>query len=237
MSTALNHLARSGFAIVQNVLPRDRIDRLVDAIDFSGPAAGRQEKNSRVFAMRNLLRLPEVREIAKSSAIRDLVEPVLGRNVRPVRGLLFDKTPEANWKVAWHQDLSIAVRRRIDVAGFGPWSIKAGVQHVQPPVELLEQMLTIRLHLDDCDTNNGPLLVLPGSHLHGALAPHAIERMRQEVPRVECIVPSGGALLMRPLLLHASSSAKSPAHRRVIHFEYASCDLPAGLEWEESYEN
>src|SRR5689334_21673041 len=130
MSTALNHLARSGFAIVQNVLPRDRIDRLVDAIDFSGPAAGRQEKNSRVFAMRNLLRLPEVREIAKSSAIRDLVEPVLGRNVRPVRGLLFDKTPEANWKVAWHQDLSIAVRRRLDVAGFGPWSIKAGVQHV-----------------------------------------------------------------------------------------------------------
>ncbi len=238
MSVDLDHLARLGFAVIQGILPPAGIARLIDAIDATGPAAGRQERNSRVYAMRNLLRVVrEVRQLAQSAELRSLVEPVLGRNARPVRGLLFDKTLDSNWKVAWHQDLSIAVRRRIDVPGFGPWSVKAGVQHVQPPVELLQQILTVRLHLDDCNTNNGPLLVLQGSHLHGTLAPHAIERMRQEVPPVECIVPRGGELLMRPLLLHASSSAKSPAHRRVIHFEYASCDLPGGLEWEESCEN
>jgi ectoine hydroxylase-related dioxygenase (phytanoyl-CoA dioxygenase family) len=148
-----------------------------------------------------------------------------------VRGILFDKLPEANWKVPWHQDLSIAVRGRVDVAGFGPWSVKAGVPHVQPPLPLLENMLALRLHLDDCDAANGPLRVIPRSHTGGRLSPTAIRAWRSQQAAVACLVPRGGALLMRPLLLHASSPALRPGHRRVIHLEFAAEGLPGGLQW------
>jgi hypothetical protein len=174
---------------------------------------------------------PEVRWLAASPALRGLVVPVLGRAARPVRGILFDKTPDANWKVPWHQDLTIAVRERTEVEGYGPWSVKAGVVHVQPPVAILERMLAVRIHLDDCVRANGALRVLPGSHLHGRLTDQPIDDMRQLIREVCCELPRGGALLMRPLLLHASSSAEFAEHRRVIHIEFAGCDLPGGLRW------
>jgi ectoine hydroxylase-related dioxygenase (phytanoyl-CoA dioxygenase family) len=159
---------------------------------------------------------------------------MLGTKARVVRGLLFDKTPDANWKVAWHQDLSIAVRQRIEVPGFGPWSNKAGVTHVQPPVAVLENMITVRLHLDDCGPENGPLRVLPGSHSAGVLAPASIGQWTRDVAPVDCHVAAGGAVVMRPLLLHASSTANCPGHRRVVHLEFASGPLPGGLEWFEA---
>lgn len=106
--------------------------------------------------------------------------------------------------------------------------------HVQPPARVLERMLTVRLHLDDCDETNGPLLVLPGSHRGGRLAASEIQRQRTLTPSVACPVPGGGALLMRPLLLHASSASQSPRHRRVIHLEYAAEPLPAGLQWHQN---
>ena len=146
-------------------------------------------------------------------------------------GILFDKVEGANWKVPWHQDLSVALRARQDAAGYGPWSEKAGVVHAQAPVALLERMLTVRLHLDDCDEANGPLRVLPGTHCLGKLSAEHIQALRAETEEVVCVVPRGGVVLMRPLLLHASSPAQTPRQRRVVHLEYASDSLPAGLEW------
>ncbi len=109
--------------------------------------------------------------------------------------------------------------------------MKTGVQHVQPPVAILERMLTVRVHLDDCDAENGPLRMLPGSHAAGVLSPGEIRAWRHRTAVVECIVPAGGALLMRPLVLHASSASIVPRHRRVIHIEYAAAELPGGLRW------
>lgn len=64
-----------------------------------------------------------MRELATSSLIRALVEPILGPNFFPVRGILFDKIPGANLKVPWHQDVTIAVQEKIEAEGFGPWSM------------------------------------------------------------------------------------------------------------------
>ena len=136
----------------------------------------------------------------------------------------------ANWKVPWHQDLTIEVRKKLDVSGFGPWSTKAGVVHVQPPASTLENMLAVRIHLDDCDESNGPLRVIPGSHRLGRLTSEQILRIAAQ-PAVRCTVPAGGVMLMRPLLVHASSACRDPRHRRVIHLEFAAGALPAGLEW------
>lgn len=131
----------------------------------------------------------------------------------------------------WHQDRSIGVKQRLDAPGYGPWSVKAGVPHVQPPPSVLEQMLTLRIHLDHCGVDNGPLRVLPGSHARGILSDEMIAHLRSEVAPRDCTCLAGGALLMRPLLLHASSPAKFPAHRRVVHLEYSAGTLSDGLEW------
>ncbi len=172
-----------------------------------------------------------VSAVAASAAVRALLEPVLGPAARPVRGILFDKTAAANWKVPWHQNLSVAVRARVETSGYVPWSVKAGVPHVQPPAAVLAGMLTVRLHLDDCFADNGPLRVLPGSHAAGVLDAADIVRWRAATAEVSAEVGRGGAVVMRPLLLHASSPAAVPGRRRVVHLEFAAGPLPGGVEW------
>lgn len=239
-------IEQHGFALVPQAVTPDVVSALLAAIgttldnshedsDTKDSGASVRRNSSRpdsIYAIRNLLdAVPIVRDVAQSASIRSLIEPVLGPGCFPVRGILFDKTPGANWKVPWHQDLSIAVRDKIEVPGFSPWSLKAGVPHVQPPAAILEQMLTLRLHLDDCHETNGPLRVIPGSHRTGKLDAASIRDWRERCAHVSCPLPRGGALLMRPLLLHASSPATSPGHRRVVHLEWAADKLPNGLQW------
>jgi ectoine hydroxylase-related dioxygenase (phytanoyl-CoA dioxygenase family) len=221
-------LEEEGVAIVLDVLRPETVDDLVASIEHK--VANRPEHSS--HSIRHLVQaFPAARKVAESAAVRALVEPVLGSEAFVVRSLLFDKTADANWKVAWHQDLTIAVRGKIEVPGFSAWSVKDGAAHVQPPAVVLDRMLTVRLHLDDCDSANGPLQVIPGSHKSGRLKPRQISEWRERKQPVICAVPRGGALLMRPLLLHASSSASEPRHRRVVHLEFAAESLPGGLRW------
>jgi len=160
-----------------------------------------------------------------------LARIILGFGAFPVRGILFDKIPDANWKVPWHQDVTIAVREKAVVGGFGPWSTKAGILHVQPPASVLEKMISIRMHLDSCNESNGALQVIPGSHRSGRIAEIDIPSVLVGSQPHICAVNSGGVLLMRPLLLHASSASQSPAHRRVIHLDFVCEQLPAPLKW------
>ena len=224
-------LQQDGFYMVPEVIDAADVARLADEL-AEVAAASYPRRGDAVFGIRNLLRLSSaVRELAHSHAVRRLITPVLGVAAFPVRGIFFDKTPGANWKVPWHQDLAIAVRERRDVPGFMGWSMKEGVPHVQPPTEILERMLTLRLHLDPCGPDDGPLLVLPGSHARGRLDPSEVERWRRDAAPVECHVRAGGAVVIRPLLLHASHQAARPSRRRVVHLEYAAEALPGGLEW------
>jgi ectoine hydroxylase-related dioxygenase (phytanoyl-CoA dioxygenase family) len=223
---------RDGFAVVPDVVAPE-----VVALDAKEPGPAALERNGRTYAMRDLLReVPETRRLAGSALLRTLVQAVLGPESFVVRGLLFDKTPEANWPVPWHQDLTIAVKARIDAPGYGPWMVKGGVPHVRPPAAVLKAMLTVRVHLDDCDGTQGPLRVVPGSHAHGRLDAAEIRDWLDRVPAVTCVVPRGGVLLMRPLILHASSPATDPRHRRVIHLECAALRLPGNVDWFESSE-
>lgn len=216
-------VSRHGFGIVPSALDEATRCDLLSRLGMSAEA-GR----------RGMLAHAAVARLACSEWLLNLVRPFLPRGyARPVRGIFFDKSSEANWLVAWHQDLTLAVKARHEVAGFGPWSVKDGVPHVQPPSELLEQMLTVRLHLDDADESNGALRVLPGSHATGRLSSEEIQAWRERQAEHLCTARAGDALLMRPLLLHASGKSVSPARRRVLHLEYAGFDLPTGLEWQE----
>lgn len=229
---ALGGFDRDGFAIIDGFFAPSLCDRLV--ADLTPMLNATQHEAARPRGgLRNLLRVsPTARAVASAPELRELLHRVLGVKAFPVRCIFFDKTPDANWAVAWHQDLHIAVAQRIETPGFGPWSVKAGVVHVQPPAELLSRMVTVRLHLDDCDESNGALEVIPGSHAHGVLSEAETHVWRQRA-KVACRVRRGGIVLMRPLLLHASASATKPLHRRVLHLEFAAEPLPNGLRWAE----
>lgn len=226
----MNRLSSDGYAIVPDFFQEESIQKIMDSLELHRRSRGALEE----AGLRNLAgTLPEIDELRRSEALLDLASSILGRPAFVVRTLFFDKTPDANWKVAWHQDLTIAVHERIETQGFGPWSVKGGIPHVQPPAELLARMITLRLHLDHCDAANGALRVLPGSHQEGRLSAEQIRVWRNRVPEVTCEVPEGGLLLMRPLLLHASAPATEPRHRRVLHFEFAAEPLPERLAWYE----
>ncbi|MBI5800547.1 MAG: phytanoyl-CoA dioxygenase family protein [Verrucomicrobia bacterium] len=212
-----------GFTLLRGALEHQNVERILAAL---GPVAG--------AGRRGLLAHPEVSALACSQHLLCHVRPHLPMEPVPVRALYFDKSPDANWLVPWHQDLTLAVREHAKAHGFGPWSTKEGVPHVQPPVQLLEQMLAVRLHLDDADADNGALRVLPGSHRAGRLSPVRIQELRASQPEQLCVAAAGDALLMRPLLLHASSRSASTRHRRVLHLEYAAFALPPGLHWHEA---
>jgi hypothetical protein len=145
------------------------------------------------------------------------------------RAILFDKRPDANWGLPLHQDLSIAVRERAEAPGFGPWSLKDGVPHVEPPACVLAGMITARLHLDSADERNGCLRFVPGSHLCGrAPADAPAQSLGEAVPLV---VEAGDVVLMKPLVLHGSERAVSDSRRRVLHLEFAFVPLPEPLAW------
>ena len=180
---------------------------------------------------RDLLRVPAIAEFANAESTLALLRGHMLAQPRPVRAIYFNKSPDANWLVPWHQDLTIAVRERRDVPGFGPWSIKHGVPHVQPPAELMQRVIALRVHFDDADRSNGALRVLPGTHRLGRLSAAQIREARATSAELVCSAAAGDALLMHSMLLHASSQATSNRPRRVLHIEYADFALPGRLEW------
>lgn len=221
-----------GFAILENVIDDAIISELSDSLGQISPGQAVSQRGEVAFGVRDLLNIaPAVRDLAHSSRIRNLVDSIAGKDAQVVRAIFFDKTPEANWKVAWHQDLTISVRQKKEIKGFDRWSVKAGIVHTQPPVSILENILTMRIHLDATDELNGALKVIAGSHQQGRLDAEGIRKLRDAGETALCRVPKGGVLLMRPLLLHASSAGSQPAHRRVIHLEFSAARLPGGLEW------
>lgn len=223
-------IEREGYAIVERAVSEQVVEELAAAI-AALPQSDAVRRKTSVFGVRNLLETCEaVGQLAQSHEIRELVEPILGPGAFAVRALFFDKPPDANWNVAWHQDRAIAVRSRLETPGFTAWSEKAGMLLVRPPSDVLQRMLTIRVHLDDCGQDNGPLRVLAGSHQE-AWPVEAVADCKKQFSEAVCVVPRGGAVAMRPLLMHASSPAESPTHRRVVHLEFAAGELPGQLEW------
>ena len=221
---------REGYFIQDGVISFDEVEQLRRAV-ADLPVREEVRRKRSVYGVRNLLEIcPAVRSLATNRSVRRFATAVLGDNAFAVRAIFFDKVPDANWSLFWHQDNVIAVKERHDVSGFVAWSRKAGVWQVQPPAEILAQMVAVRVHLDDCGPDNGPLRVLPGSHRFGWLDDD-LDDWKRRVPEVVCSVRPGGIVAMCPLTLHASAASGTVAHRSVIHIEYAAADLPAGLAW------
>ena len=152
-------------------------------------------------------------------------------NARPVRAILFNKTAQNNWALGWHQDRTICVKERVDADGFGPWSTKHGLLHVEPPFEYIERMITVRLHLDEVSAANAPLLVANGSHLFGKIATNDIQSAIAQCPTTTCLAAPGDVWLYSTPIIHASERSTSRLPRRVLQVDYSADNLPNGLEW------
>ena len=177
------------------------------------------------------MRNAEVATLARDPRLMKLAQEVLGAAAVPFRATLFDKSPVSNWLVVWHQDTALPLRVRREIPGWGPWSLKDGVNYAHAPASALEQVLALRLHLDDSVAENGPLRVLPGTQTLGVLSDEALHSLSTQIASVDCLVTRGGVLAMRPLVVHASSKSHSTAPRRVLHIEYAAAlTIADGME-------
>jgi len=201
--------------MIPGVLDADEIRHLLAALERT------QLHRSRA-GVRHLLSHPAVAEVANDPRLSGIAQQVLGNDAFPFRATLFDKNPDANWLITWHQDTALPLREKHETPGWGPWSVKESVIYAHAPAEALEQVVALRLHLDDSTEENGPLRVFPGSHRQGVLNDQQVEAIVAGSDGTSCLVPTGGVILMRPLIIHASSKSRSAIPRRVLHIEYAT---------------
>ena len=237
VSSVAEAITQDGYLLLPEVFSVPECNRLAAELESAlagcaDEATALRRTNGALYGARNLLDVfPEARALWRREPLVSLFQQVLGRNFGLVRGLYFDKSPASNWSLPWHQDLAIAVQdNSLPTTSFRNPTRKAGVPHVEAPREILEQMLTVRIHLDDVSPDNGPLRVLAGSH-------------RRDAPpegdkEAAILANAGDVLVMRPLLYHCSSSASSQSqlHRRIIHLEFTGCqDLPDGYSWRQFF--
>lgn len=214
----------SGFEIVPAVLERHEVADVAASLEEDGL------ERSRAGA-RHLMRHRIVQQVARDPRLAALASRFLGPSAIPFRATLFDKSPDNNWLVVWHQDTALPLRERRDISGWGPWSVKAGITYAHAPAAALSRVVALRLHVDDSGRDNGPLRVLPGTHTRGVMSDAEVAELAREAHAVDCLCPAGGVVAMRPLLLHASSKAETDQRRRVLHIEYADAlTLSDGLE-------
>jgi ectoine hydroxylase-related dioxygenase (phytanoyl-CoA dioxygenase family) len=215
----------NGFEILKQFVSQDILEAIKEEVsEYStmSPKYGirsADKKFSTIFHLMN------------SSLLVNKATEILGSKPKVVRVIYFDKTEESNWLVPWHQDRTIALNKKVEVEGWGRWSVKDGVHHVQPSIDVLEQMITFRVHLDDSDRTNGCLKIVPNTHTLGLLNQEQIREVTSNRMHSCCEVKVGDVLLMRPHILHASSKCIRPKHRRIVHIEYSSYALPFDLEW------
>jgi hypothetical protein len=215
-------LATAGFVVLAEFFEARQIDALLRWVEaLAVERAG----------TRRLIDLPWCADLGRRISRDKRLSALLPTNPVAVQCTVFVKSPTRNWLVALHQDLSIPVAERVDAAQCSGWSEKEGEIFVQPPSEVLERMLAVRLHLDDCDEHNGALRVVPGSHRLGRLSAEDAQKVQQSNGEASVAVPRGSIMLMRPLLLHASSKCSSDRPRRVLHFVFGPPGIPHGLRW------
>jgi len=214
-STARQSLEERGFASIPALLSPPRCLEIASALQ---PLLGRAGR-------RGLLEVRAVADLARELAADPRVAACSERSVVAVDALLFDKTPATNWKVTWHQDLAMRIGVRTTLPGYSAWNCKHGAWYAQPPESVLRRMSALRVHLDDCGEQEGPLRVLVGSHRSGKML--ATEDIADRFPAFTCKAAQGDAWLMKPLLMHSSGQARRPSQRRVLHLVYAPEGFPA----------
>ncbi len=231
----VNQINNEGFSIINNVYNQTEIEKLIlliEDVTENDSENATFRKSQDLFAIRQFHKeIPETLDFIFNENLKEIIESNFGKGYFITKSIYFDKPEKSNWFVAYHQDLTISVDRKIDVEHFENWTLKQNQFAVQPPTEILEDNFTIRIHIDKTTKDNGALKVINNSHSKGILR---IENLDFENEKETiCEVEKGGIMIMKPLLFHASNKTTNNERRRVIHIEFSKQKLPEGLEWSE----
>ncbi|MNJ91864.1 Phytanoyl-CoA dioxygenase (PhyH) [compost metagenome] len=225
-------LEELGFATIHNIYSEKETEEIIQKINLADKSRDTFRKSSDLFAIRQFLKeIPQIQDMVFNENLKSVISDIFGADYFAVKSIYFDKPETSNWYVAYHQDLTISVDQKIDLKEFGPWTTKQNQFAVQPPIGILENNFTIRIHLDETDEQNGALKVIEKSHRKGIYRPESID-WKTETERI-CQVSKGGIMIMKPLLLHSSNRTTNNKKRRVIHIEFSNMELPGNLNWSE----
>jgi len=230
---SLKEIGTEGFTIINTVYTENEIEKLISLIENNTENrldTATFRKSQDLFAIRQFHKeIPETLPYIFNQNLKDIIEATFGEGYFITKSIYFDKPEKSNWFVAYHQDLTISVDKKIEIENFENWTIKQNQFAVQPPKEILENNFTIRIHLDNTTKDNGALKVISESHSKGIFR---VENLQTENETI-CEVEKGGIMIMKPLLFHASNKTTNNERRRVIHIEFSNQILPDGLEWSE----
>jgi len=222
----------NGFTTLDSIYTTDEVENILQQISHANTNRETFRKSNDLFAIRQFLKeVPEVLDTIFNTNLETLLKELFGDRYFVVKSIYFDKPETSNWYVSYHQDLTISVDKKLELEGFAFWTRKQNQFAVQPPLDILKNLVTVRIHLDETNGGNGALKVVPKSHLKGIYRPETIDWTTES--EVSCNVSKGGIMLMKPLLLHSSSRTTNSRRRRVIHIEFSNKELPTQLNWAE----
>lgn len=225
-------LTLNGFTNIDRIYSENEIEQIILQIEKGDHSQETFRKSADLFAIRQFLKaVPDVQHLVFNDRLKEVVSQYFGEDYFVVKSIYFDKPAASNWYVAYHQDLTISVDQKVELENFGPWTTKQNQFAVQPPIDILENIFTIRIHLDETDENNGALKVIPQSHQKKIYRPETIDWTVET--ETTCCVSKGGIMIMKPLLLHSSGRTTNDRKRRVIHLEFSNRELPVPLNWAE----
>lgn len=225
-------IAEEGFTVINGIYSDAEVNTIVKVIETVDTSGATFRKSADLFAIRQFLKeVPDTLPLLLNDKLKEVIASIFGSDYFIVKSIYFDKPGTSNWFVAYHQDLTISVDRKTELLGYGPWTVKQNQFAVQPPLAILENIYTIRIHLDDTNQDNGALKVVPKSHRKQIYRPETVDWNSET--EVTCNVSKGGVMIMKPLLLHSSGRTVNNAKRRVIHIEFSSVQLPEALQWAE----
>jgi len=229
------NLSDKGFSIVDQIYNDSEIDSLISFIDNADQTNTTFRKSADLFAIRQVVKeIPEILPLVFNDNLKNLISSILGNDYFIVKSIYFDKPENSNWYVAYHQDLTISVDKKAEIENFVNWTKKQNQFAVQPPISILENIVTLRIHLDETNSENGALKVIENSHSKGIFRPEKINWENEK--EITCNVNKGGVMLMKPLVLHSSGRTTNNKKRRVIHIELSNINLPKELNWAEKQE-
>jgi ectoine hydroxylase-related dioxygenase (phytanoyl-CoA dioxygenase family) len=225
-------IQETGFAIIDNVFSDTEIENIISTISNADSSKDTFRKTNDLFAIRQFFKeIPTTIDKVFNDSLKNIISEIFGKDFFVVKSIYFDKPENSNWFVSYHQDLTISVDKKLEIENFGPWTTKQNQFAVQPPLEILQDNFTIRIHLDKTNAENGALKIIPKSHLKGVYRPETID-WNVETETV-CNVDKGGIMIMKPLLLHSSGRTTNNNKRRVLHIEFSKSPLPENLNWAE----
>ena len=225
----------NGYTVIDAIFSSNEIEVIRKEIERESNFSKETfRKTKDLFAIRQFLKeIPSIEKILFNDALKKVLESFLGKHYFVVKSIYFDKPEESNWFVAYHQDLTISVDKKLEIEGFSNWTVKQNQFSVQPNEEILKSIFTIRIHLDNTNEENGALKVIPKSHNEGVVRLDTFDFKNHK--EISCNVPKGGIMIMKPLLFHASNKTTNKERRRVIHLEFSNINLPKELSWSEKH--